>query len=190
MTKTAKKVLSKTLWVVLYVVLFIAAFAISALCKFNSVMGLGGNYTLQGAYADPLTDDEMSKEIIDIQYITNDGSIDTRPVMLYKSKNVSGDLPLVFIPNYAAEENTQDFVSWIKNGWAVAATQDFKPVEYNAALVTDDLVFNNAALYTLRNMDGIDKQRIVIVGGSASGYMTMMLTQLQMGTTTSIAIHQ
>lgn len=48
-------------------------------------------------------------------------------------------------------------------------------------------MFHNAALYTLRNMEGIDKQRIVIVDGSAAGYMTMILTQLQMGTTASIA---
>ncbi len=58
-----------------------------------------------------------------------------------------------------------------------AAPYNFKG-EYNGVLETDDLVFNNAALYTLRNLDGIDKQRIAIVGGSAGGYTTLMLNGL------------
>jgi len=49
------------------------------------------------------------------------------------------------------------------------------------------LFFNNAALYTLRHQEGIDCQRITIVGGSAGGYMSMMLNALQMGTVASIA---
>lgn len=36
-------------------------------------------------------------------------------------------------------------------------------------------------------MNGIDKERIAIVGGSAGGYMSLMLNMLQMGTCASIA---
>ena len=59
--------------------------------------------------------------------------------------------------------------------------------KYNGQLTGNDLVFNNAALFTLRHMEGIDKQRIAIVGGSAGGYMALMLSELQMGTCATIA---
>lgn len=110
----------------------------------------------------------------------------SRRIVLYKPTKANGDIPIIYIPHYSAEENTADFVAYIRHGWAVASPYDFKN-EYNGTPETDDLVFNNAALYTIRHMEGIDRERIAIVGGSAGGYMSMMLNGLQMGTTAAIA---
>lgn len=181
--------MKKVLWVLLCIVVFFSVFGMAVFTKLTSIMGISGNstYTLQGDTADTtLSEDEIKKEIIDIKYITKNGEVETRQIILYRPANEQGDIPLIYVPHYAVEESSADFQSYIKNGWACASPYDFKN-EYNGELVTDDLVFNNAALYTLRHLDGIDKQRIGIVGGSAGGYMTLMLNQLQMGTTASIA---
>lgn len=112
-------------------------------------------------------------------------NVETRQMLYYRPSDAEGDIPLIFIPHYAAEENSADFRSYMSHGWAVAS-----PVfqnEYNGVLTGNDLVFNNAALYTVRHMDGVDHQRIAIVGGSAGGYMALMLSELQMGTCATIA---
>ena len=68
----------------------------------------------------------------------------------------------------------------------VASPSEVKS-KHNGLLTDDDLVFNNAALYTLRHMDEFDAQRIAIVGGSAGGYCALMLSALQMGNCATIA---
>lgn len=181
--------MKKVSWILLCTFIFIVVFGISGITKFMSAVGIGGtsSYSLQGDTKNPtLSGDEIEKEIIDVKYITKDGEIETRQIILYKPAEAEGDIPLIYIPHYAVVENSTDFQSYIKNGWAAASPYNFQD-KYNGELVTDDLVFNNAALYTLRNLDGIDKQRIGIVGGSAGGYTTLMLNELQMGTTASIA---
>lgn len=184
------KILKKGLFVILCIVLFIVVFAASVVTKIVNTIGgdMFSAFALQGESAvELLAEDEVTKELIDVRYIKSDGTIDSsRQIMLYRPTGVDGDLPLIYIPHYAAEENTADFVSYIRHGWAVAAPYEFKN-DYNFVLETDDLVFNNAALYALRHMDGIDNQRIAIVGGSAGGYMCMMLNGLQMGNTAAIA---
>ncbi len=183
------KVFKNVIWIIFCIILFISVFGISAFSKAKDIFGgeLFSNFALSGATAiEKLTEDDMTKEIIDIKYIKADNSIDTRPIVIYWPKNVDENVPIIYIPHYALEENSSDFVSYIKHGWAVASPYEFKD-EYNGTLATDDLVFNNAALYTLRHMNGIDKQRIAIVGGSAGGYMSMMVNGLQMGTTAAIA---
>ena len=187
--KILLKIITKFLWGILYTVLFLAVLTVSSVTKFFSLMGVNADnvYTLQGNTAEQLlTEDEVTKEIIEISYITNEGTVDTRPVILYKPKDAKGDLPLVFVPHYAIEENSADFQQYIKNGWAAASPAEFIN-EYNGELANNDLVFNNAALYTLRRREGIDRQRIAIVGGSAGGYMTLMLSEMQMETCASIA---
>ncbi|WP_054957905.1 alpha/beta hydrolase family protein [Paenibacillus dakarensis] len=181
--------MKKFLWVICCVFVFCFVFGASVVSKFKDILGpdLVASFTLQGATAaETLSADEFEKEIIDVKYIKADGEVDTRQIVLYKPANAQGDIPVIFVPHYAVNENTADFVAYIKNGWAASSPYNVKN-EYNGTLATDDLVFNNAALYTLRNMNGIDKQRIAMVGGSAGGYMTLMLSQLHMGTVASIA---
>jgi len=174
---------------IIHVILFLLVFLLAAGTKGLSIIGISGSgvYNLQGNSSEiTLNKDEVKKEIIDVKYIKRDGNIDTRKVILFKPANAKGDIPLVFVPHYSIDENGSDYKTYIKKGWATASAYEFNN-NYNGVLVTDDLVFNNAALFTLRNTAGIDKNRIAIVGGSAGGYMTMMLSELQMGTTASIA---
>ena len=184
--KTGKKVL----WVLLCVVVFLGVFAGSAFLKARDIFGgeLFSSFAMQGETAEePLSDDEFSTELITVKYIKEDGTVDdSRQVILYHPAGVDGVTPLIFIPHYAVEDGTADFIGYIRHGWAVAAAYNFNTA-YNGVLETDDLVFNNAALYTLRNRDDIDPQRIAIVGGSAGGYMSMMLNGLQMGNAVAIA---
>lgn len=182
------KILSKALWCFLCVVIFFSVFGLSAFSKFTSLMGLSGaSYTLQGEALQENTHiTDFTKEVIYIDYITSDAIIETRAIVLYKPIDAVEALPLVFVPHYAVEENSSDFQSYLAQGWAVASPTEFIN-DYNSQLATNDLVFNNAALYNLRNLDGIDNQRIAIVGGSAGGYMALMLSQLQMGTCATIA---
>ncbi|MXQ49384.1 hypothetical protein GRB29_08375 [Streptococcus pneumoniae] len=182
-----KKLLKKIIWPLLCILLFLGAFGYSAHTKFIDLMGVGSGFSLQGAATDEkLNESEYSSEVIDIKYIKSDGTIDIRPIILYKPTGVDGDIPLIYIPHYAADTKTADFVSYIKNGWAVASPHNFDTT-YNGVLETDSLVFNNAAFYSLRHLEGIEKQRIAIVGGSAGGYTSLMLNGLQMGITAGIA---
>lgn len=181
--------MKKILWIILCIFVFCLVFGLSAFSKFKDIIGedMVTAFKLQGnAATQTLSDDEIQKEIIDVKYIKANGEVDTRQIVLYKPTNTQGNIPVIFVPHYAVDENTADFVAYIKNGWAAASPFNVKS-EYNGTLAMDDLVFNSAALYTLRNMDGIDKQRIAMVGGSAGGYTTLMLSQLHMGTVASIA---
>lgn len=181
--------MKKILWIILCIFVFCLVFGLSAFSKFKDIIGedMVTAFTLQGnAATQTLSDDEIQKEIIDVKYIKANGEVDTRQIVLYKPTNTQGNIPVIFVPHYAVDENTADFVAYIKNGWAAASPFNVKS-EYNGTLAMDDLVFNSAALYTLINMDGIDKQRIAMVGGSAGGYTTLMLSQLHMGTVASIA---
>ncbi|WP_343556232.1 hypothetical protein [Sphingobacterium sp.] len=173
----------------LSILLFVAVFGISATYTTLQILGVGGKnvFTLQGSSnSEPLQRDEYKKEVIAVRYINKNKQIDSRQIILYRPLNKKGNIPLIYVPHYSVEEESEDFKTYIRNGWAVSSPYLFESKQ-NAALVTDGLVFNNAALYTLRNYPGVDKQRIAIVGGSAGGYTTLMLSQLQMGTSASIA---
>lgn len=190
--KKPGNVVKKLLFVFACIVLFIGIFALSAVNKFFDILGdeyktAMATFVLQGsAAAEELSEDAVDKEIKEIRYIKTDGSVDTRSVLICWPAKKEGDIPLIYIPHYAVEENTADYVAYIKHGWAVASPYPFDNT-YNMTLCTDDLLFNNAALYELRHTEGIDKQRIAMVGGSAGGYMTLMLNGLQMGTVAAIA---
>ena len=129
---------------------------------------------------------QIDIQTIDIQYINQNGQIATRPIWLHLPKNATQPVPLVFVPHYETKADASDLQDYIKQGWAVASPKDFGQGNYNEVLVSDNLVFNNAALYALRNNPAIDKQKIVLSGGSAGGYMSLMLASQQMGIT---AVH-
>ena len=181
------KIIRKSLWVILCIIVFIIVFAISLITKLSSITGIGANsFTLQNAAVEEARyHGEIARDTLSVSYITNEGVVDTRQIIICKPEGAEGDIPLIYIPHYALDENTAEFQQYMNHGWAVAS-----PVfeeTYNGQLTGNDLVFNNAALYTLRHMEGIDKQRIAIVGGSAGGYMALMLSELQMGTCATIA---
>ena len=181
------KIVKKGLWIVHCGVAFLLVLTASVLARFFALTGIDERaFTLQGEAADAARyEGEVGKEIIDVSYITDEGNVETRQISFWRSAGAEGDIPLIYIPHYAAEENTADFQSYLSHGWAVAS-----PVfqeKYNGELTGNDLVFNNAALYALRHKDGVDSQRIAVVGGSAGGYMALMLSELQMGACATIA---
>lgn len=128
----------------------------------------------------------VTQEIFDVAYIRKDGSQDVRPVRLNIPPNVRKPVPLIYVPHYEMKEDALEIRDYLLKGWAVASCAEFRN-EYNAQLTYDDLVFNNAALYTLRNREDIDHDRIAVVGGSAGGYMAMMLSALQLGLCCTVA---
>ena len=185
--KILGKIFRKIAWSILCVVIFLVVFGISTAVKLSSLTGIDANsFTLQRKATEAVKyEGDILKEKYSISYITNEGTIDERQIIVIKPAGVVGNLPLIYIPHYEIDENTVDFHQYMNHGWAVAS-----PVfsnEYNSEVTGNDLVFNNAALYHIRHMNGIDKERIAIVGGSAGGYMSLMLNMLQMGTCASIA---
>ena len=185
--KSLGKIFRKIAWSILCVVIFLVVFGISTAVKLSSLTGIDTNsFTLQRKATEAVKyEGDILREKYSISYITNEGTIDERHIIVIKPAGVVGNLPLIYIPHYEIDENTVDFHQYMNHGWAVAS-----PVfsnEYNSEVTGNDLVFNNAALYHIRHMNGIDKERIAIVGGSAGGYMSLMLNMLQMGTCASIA---
>ena len=128
----------------------------------------------------------ISQREIDVQYIRKDGTIESRPIRLYIPEESEQPMPLIYVPHYEMAENAAELRRYLEQGWTVASPTDVLP-SHNGLLTDDDLVFNNAALYALRHMEEFDNQRIAIVGGSAGGYTTLMLSALQMGNCTSVA---
>lgn len=123
---------------------------------------------------------------LEIPYITKDEKVDTRAVQVVMPQGAGKPMPLIYVPHYEMGEDALELRDYLAKGWAVACPSEFTD-NYNGKLTDDDLVFNNAALYTLRHRAEFDTNRICIVGGSAGGYMTMMLNGLQLGLCASIA---
>ena len=128
----------------------------------------------------PALPDGTERRRLEIPYITRSGRTDVRLLQLYLPKDATRPLPVVFSPHYGLAETSPYLHAYLKNGWAAACPTDC-PADCNGRLTDDDLVFNNAALYTLRRLPELDRSRIALVGGSAGGYMALMLNALQLG---------
>ena len=125
-------------------------------------------------------------QTLDIPYITKDGAVDTRKARIYIPEGVKTPMPLIYIPHYEMMEDAVELRTYLSQGWAVASPTQAPP-DANARITDNDLVFNNAALYTLRQMDEFDSKRIILVGGSAGGYMTLMMMGQNLGLCAAIA---
>lgn len=132
----------------------------------------------------PLVNVEQRK--IMIRFINKHDSVAERSIRLYIPQNAAKPMPVVYVPHYEMQDDAVELRNYLAQGWMVASPTDFDNA-YNGMLTDDDLVFNNAALYTLRHLPDVDVQRIALVGGSAGGYMTLMLNALQMGNCVSVA---
>lgn len=130
--------------------------------------------------------DNVERKRLEIPYITKEEKVEIRPFRLVMPKGVSKPMPLIFVPHYEMGEDAEELRIYLQKGWAVASPADFDN-KYNGQLTDDDLVFNSAALFTLRNMPMIDRNRIAVVGGSAGGYTALMLNALHLGICCSIA---
>ncbi|MBM7642682.1 alpha/beta hydrolase family protein [Streptococcus loxodontisalivarius] len=183
--KRVKKIMKRVALVIVLLLAFLVSFALKALNTLGLDSAVG--FAMQPKSRETLiTMDQVDKEVISVSYITKEGKVEQRPIKYYRPKDATGNIPLVYVPHYALDEGSVEWQTYLSNGWAVASPDEFTSA-YNEVLVSDDLVFNNAALYTLRNKEGIDKERIALVGGSAGGYMTLMLDGLQLGNVAAIA---
>lgn len=126
----------------------------------------------------PLAD--IEQRIVTVPFITKDDTLAVRPVRMFIPKKVKRPMPVVYNAHYGLKENSSELRNFIAEGWAVVTPIEVRS-RYHGQLTDDDLVFNNAALYTVRHTPDFDPQRIMIVGGSAGGYMSMMLAGLHMG---------
>jgi len=130
--------------------------------------------------------ENVERKRLEIRYITKESRVDVRPFRLLMPAGVSKPMPLIFVPHYEMGEDAAELRIYLGNGWAVASPVEFGN-KYNGQLTDDDLVFNNAVFFTLRHLPEIDRTRIAVVGGSAGGYMALMLNALQLGICCSIA---
>ena len=187
-----KKALKIVMIVILGVVLLIAGVIFWIFHSLKTELGdhwkdYANAFTMQTAASKDLPPlDNIEQYTVDVQYISKDGNVDSRPIQLYVPENASRPMPLIYVPHYEMASNSLELRRYLENGWAVASPSGVNS-KHNGLLTDDDLVFNNAALYTLRHMDEFDTQRIAIVGGSAGGYSALMLSALQMGNCATIA---
>ena len=131
---------------------------------------------------------QVEKQDIVIPYITKNGDVDRRTVRVIIPKTAQKPVPLIFFAHYPTDEKGADVTEFFKKGWAIAMMADFKSVEYNNTLTDDNLVFNSAALSVVRKLPEIDRTRIGVMGGSAGGYMSLMLSALHLGICSSVSL--
>lgn len=93
---------------------------------------------------------DVEKRTLEVKYINKEEKVETRPLILYVPQNVEGKIPLIYIPHYEIEKDSAELRQYLAEGWLVASPTAFDNA-YNGILTADDMVFNNAALYTLRN---------------------------------------
>lgn len=132
----------------------------------------------------PLKDVEQRR--VEVPYIAKTHCVKVRPIRLYIPIKAQKPMPLIYIPHYEMAEDSLELRDYLGKGWMVASPADFDNA-YNGQLTDDDLVFNHAALYKLKEMPEVDRDRIALVGGSAGGYMTLMLNATELGICCSIA---
>ncbi len=123
---------------------------------------------------------------IEIPYIKQDGSIARRSIRIYLPETFPRPMPVVYVAHYEMKESDTLLRLYLLKGWAVATTIDFI-AEYNRTLVDDDMIFNSAALTVVREQPDIDRARIAVTGGSAGGYMALMLSILHLGIRCSVS---
>lgn len=130
--------------------------------------------------------DNVERLHLEVPYITKEKTVHIRPVRVLLPCSAKRPMPLIYVPHYEMGEDSVELRDYLSKGWAVACPAAFDN-KYNSGLTDDDLVFNNAALYTLRNRPEFNRDKIALVGGSAGGYMALMLSGLQMNLCASIA---
>ena len=141
-------------------------------------------------YNDRISNDDVSASVVrhvsdscfvcELPYINKEEKVSLRQIIVYTPGKVTGKIPLVFDAHYGLRFRDGYVQRCLSDGIAFACPYDLDGSS-NACLTDDDLVFNNAALWYLRNLDFVDPTRIAIRGESAGGYMTLMLSSLNMG---------
>ena len=121
--KTLGKIFGKLISGFFCAVVFLIVFGISTVVKLSSLTGIDANsFTLQNKGTEAVKyEGEILRENHSISYITNEGTIDERRIIVLKPAGAAGNLPLIYIPHYEIDENTADFNQYMNHGWAVAS---------------------------------------------------------------------
>lgn len=116
-------------------------------------------------------------EYVKIPYLDHNGEQKEVNACIYIPEGKK-PYPLVYVSHYKITADAAELSAYLKEGWAVACQYEEK--DPNEEITRDGLVSNSAVLWYLRNRPEIDKTRIAITGGSAGGYMGMMLSALHL----------
>lgn len=139
---------------------------------------------LMATLAQSNTETELDRSVerrdLTIAFVSKDGTPTTRLLRVYLPEAASQPMPLIFTAHYEMPASSPELKLYCAKGWAVSTPLNFQNA-YNGQLTDDDLVFNSAALTAVRRLPEIDRNRIAIIGGSAGGYMTLMLSALHLG---------
>lgn len=130
--------------------------------------------------------ENVERRVLDVPFITCAGTLDSRKMKIIIPHGAVTPMPLIWIPHYEMGEDAVELRAYLAEGWAVACPTE-SPKDANAKLSRDGVIFNNAALFALRQMPEFDPDRIAVVGGSAGGYMSLMQTGTNLGICVSIA---
>lgn len=125
--------------------------------------------------------EHVERSVFDVPFYGVAGDLQSRKMKIVIPNGGIKPMPLIWIPHYEMGEDSLELRDYLAEGWAVACPTE-SPENANGKLTGDGVIFNNAALFMLRQMPEFDSDRIAIVGGSAGGYMTLM----QMGTNLGI----
>ena len=119
----------------------------------------------------------VKTEYFTVPYLDHEGEIKEAKGCLYLPDREL-PMPLVYVSHYKITEDAVELSWYLKEGWAVACP--WNAADPNTEVARDGLVSNSALLYALRHRPEVDASRIAITGGSAGGYMGMMLSVLHL----------
>ncbi len=120
-----------------------------------------------------------------VRYMTKSGVPDTRPLGIAIPEGAQAPVPVVFVAHYGIDKDTVGQNPFLKQGIAVSGTIGVTPAE-NGKMTDDDLYFSSACIDCLMEQPDLDGGRLIVMGGSAGGYMTMMLSVIHLGLAASI----
>lgn len=145
----------------------------------------------------PIADCEMKGTLVrqsdscylyEIPFVAKDETVHTRKLILFTPGEPDRKLPLLYCAHYWASLEHPFVKKCLKDGIALASPYEENELEANRTLTDDNLVFNNAAFYFLSRLPMIDASRMAVFGESAGGYMTLMISSLNMGICASAAM--
>ncbi|OUP83997.1 hypothetical protein B5F07_09090 [Lachnoclostridium sp. An169] len=139
--------------------------------------GLHRIYAILSKNKDTPFPENVREEHLDIPFLDHTGVRREAGCRLYLPAS-EHPLPLVYFSYYKITKDSAELARYLNEGWAVASP--FEEKDHNTELTRDALAANSALLYALRRRPEIDADRIAITGGSAGGYMAMMLSALHL----------
>ncbi len=113
----------------------------------------------------------VARALIDYTYLDTDGREQTAKAKLYLPSSVHDGttrIPLFFAAGYELDDGSS--IGHVRRGFAVVSPRDLKA---NPLVQTPNP--DVALLHIARALPFVDDARVVIGGGSAGGYMTLML---------------